>query len=312
MRKSGARLGAVRMVGAMETTQIYAADASIQLLHGDALAVLRGLPSGSVRCIVTSPPYWGLRDYGASGQIGLEASPDAYVAALVQILREARRVLADDGTLWLNMGDSFAAYRDGKQPPQTISGGKRRGEPAVAGMGSNRNRKCLEPYGLKHKDLIGMPWRVALALQADGWWLRSEVIWEKTSPLPSRVIDRLTVSHEQLFLLSKSERYYFDVEAIKEPTADNTGLRRRRTVWRVANRKEYPAAHFATYPTALIEPCIHASTQPGDTVLDPFIGSGTTALVAREHGRHAIGIDLNTAYLDIASQRLGLNKRTPS
>ena len=226
----------------------YFADDSVTLYQGEARALLQQLPTGSARCVVTSPPYWGLRDYEHPDQSGLERSPDASVAGLVAVFREVWRVLADDGTVWLNLGDSFAAYRDGKQPPQTISGGKSRGEPAVTGMGSNRRKECLAPYGLKHKDLIGMPWRVALALQADGWLLRNEVIWAKSNPIPFKGPDRLTVSHETLFLLAKQDKYHFDVESIREPTADGKGLRRRRTVWEVSNKKEYPSAHFATSP----------------------------------------------------------------
>lgn len=303
-------------------------------LHlGDCLEVLRTLPDASVQTCVTSPPYFGLRDYGVEGQIGLEQTPDEYVARLVDVFREVRRVLRDDGTMWLNIGDSYAATR-GRQVEQTKGGPKHGPAQAVSGRG----QKASE-YGLKAKDLIGIPWRVAFALQADGWYLRQDIIWHKPNPMPESVRDRCTKAHEYVFLLSKSERYFYDAEAIEEPVTGNSstgakkpstlaggkgangktqtggkesstlGLgwhkptRNRRDVWTVPVRP-YKGAHFATFPPALIEPCILAGSRPGDVVLDPFNGSGTTGVVALAHGREYIGIDLNPEYIEIARARI--------
>lgn len=327
------------------------------LLHGDALTVLRTLPDGAARCCVTSPPYFGLRDYGVEGQIGLEPTPDAYVARLVEVFREVRRVLRDDGTLWLNLGDSYAAARGGTTPPaETLAGGANGWMPD----GSRTNRSRRDGYnpsrdaraiGLKHKDLIGIPWRVAFALQADGWYLRSDIIWHKPNPMPESVRDRPTKAHEYLFLLSKAERYFYDADAIAEPAVgttlhdltvqgytapgqtpqsgsrkqdghgrrhagfSNAGIppaiesgvpptRNARSVWTIAT-KPYKGAHFATMPPALAERCVLAGSAPGDTVLDPFGGSGTTAAVATAHARAALHIDLNPAYHDLAADRIG-------
>lgn len=304
---------------------------SISILQGDALDVIRTLPGQSVHCCVTSPPYFGLRDYGVDGQIGLEDTPDAFVARLVEVFREVRRVLRDDGTLWLNLGDSYAANR-GRQVPSTKGGPKHGEGQSVGGKGSS------VPDGLKQKDLIGIPWRVAFALQADGWYLRQEVIWHKPNPMPESVKDRCVKSHEQIFLLSKSPRYHFDHEAIKEPVAYSTvarlsqatlekqagssrvpgktngnmkavgskEMRNRRSVWTVTT-KPFKGAHFATFPPDLIEPCVLAGCPVGGTVLDPFFGAGTTGLVAQKHGRNAIGIELNPEYVALASARLGLS-----
>jgi DNA modification methylase len=271
------------------------------------------MPDQFVQTCVTSPPYWGLRDYGEQDQIGLEDTPDEYVARIVEVFREVRRVLCDDGTLWLNLGDSYAT------------------------PGSN----------LKHKDLVGIPWRVAFALQADGWYLRSDIIWSKPNPMPESVTDRPTKAHEYVFLLSKAARYYYDAEAIQEmtttppgatwaerkaggATAGNVivgdgrrngtqrvvhgkgvssnltrqdGQRNARSVWQIAT-KPYSEAHFAVFPPELPERCIKAGSREGDTVLDPFMGSGTTAWVARHLGRRAVGCELNAEYLEIAARRL--------
>ena len=297
---------------------------------------MREMAAGSVQCCITSPPYFGLRDYGHEGQIGLEATPDAYVARLVEVFREVRRVLRDDGTLWLNLGDSYAANRT-YQVPSTKGGPKHSESQAVGGRGSE------VPFGLKPKDLIGIPWRAAFALQADGWYLRQDIIWAKPNPMPESVTDRCTKSHEYLFLLSKNERYYFDHEAIKEPTAgalpgnkshkyvaapDQVGdekhrtkeelvayaerqriagsagsTRNKRSVWTVATRP-YKGAHFATFPTTLVEPCVLAGSRPGDTVLDPFGGSGTTGEVACRAGRRAVLCELNPEYATLAERRI--------
>lgn len=320
-----------------------------QILQGDVLDRLHELPDGSVHTCVTSPPYWGLRDYGVSGQIGLERTPDEYVARLVEVFREVRRVLRDDGTLWLNLGDSYnAAGREGH--------GTRQGCKQGTNRASSERADWVRPSAdtLKPKDLCGIPWRVAFALQADGWWLRSDIIWHKPNPMPESVTDRPTKAHEYLFLLSRSATYYYDHEAIKEPGIalnehDSTGpgyaapgqspqngnrktdkqrghvrrhagfkdrwdameraqqcsfMRNKRDVWTVATRP-YPEAHFATYPTKLIKPCIIAGSPEGGTVLDPFNGSGTTGVVALRHGRKYIGIELNPAYVEMARRRIG-------
>ena len=296
-------------------------------LIGDCIESMRGLPDASVNCCVTSPPYFGLRNYGVEGQIGLEDTPDAFVARLVEVFREVRRVLRDDGTLWLNLGDSYAR-----------TGGTDRRVSDTAKVGSTRNtltqmsdRTGKAPVGLKDKDLIGIPWRVAFALQADGWYLRQDIIWAKPNPMPESVRDRCTKAHEYVFLLSKGPRYYFDSEAIKEPgvipagtkgakgsaeraaqTGVNSrppeykvydGMRNRRSVWTVTT-KPFKGAHFATFPPDLIEPCILAGCPVGGTVLDPFGGSGTTAGVALKHGRNAILCELNPDYAELVNARV--------
>lgn len=308
----------------------YHTNYGMTLYHGDVLDVLRELPDESVQCVVTSPPYWALRDYGVSGQLGLEPTPDEYVAKMVSVFAEVRRVLRTDGTCWLNLGDSYNANQ-GSGFDTNRDGGHRK-----AAAVSPRLR-----WG-KPKDLVGIPWRVAFALQDDGWWLRSDIIWAKPNPMPESVTDRPTKAHEYLFLLTKSSRYYYDADAIREPhnvdwsdgrrsgqtighsvmaghplARGGTGQadrstdyrafpnpygRNKRSVWTVATQP-YAEAHFATFPAKLIEPCILAGSREGDTVLDPFMGSGTTALVARKHGRQAIGIDINADYLDLTIKR---------
>lgn len=339
------------------------------------------LPDASVQCCVTSPPYWGLRDYGHHNQIGQEKTPDEFVAVMVGIFGEVWRVLKDDGTVWLNLGDSYfgswgnySGENRGKGYQRKIVNGS-----LVANAGYDGREKCRpnatkKIAGLKPKDLIGIPWRVALALQSFGWYLRSDIIWAKQNCMPESVTDRPTRSHEYIFLLTKSERYFYDHEAIKEPciydvdgtgtaarkarqnvddksmpTAERngmrpagyknsvnfegknkgkekqrghsrrhdgfngrwdamekeeqcTGMRNKRDVWTVAPAN-YPEAHFATYPPALIKPCIMAGTKPGDTVLDPFGGSGTTGAVALELGRKAILCELNPQYVELIKQR---------
>lgn len=288
-------------------------DGPVTVHLGDVREVLGLMPESSIQAVVTSPPYWGLRDYGVEGQLGLEATPDEYVERMVEVFRGVRRVLRDDGTLWLNLGDSYCST-------DKWGGGVggNTGKHTVASDGSVPSwavRKRRQPYGLKPKDLVGIPWRVAFALQADGWYLRSDIIWSKPNPMPDSVRDRPTRSHEYIFLLSKSKRYYYDAAAVREPaaasknsasyfgTGGDGGKRNRRTVWSVAT-KPYTAAHFATYPPALIEPCILAGANSGDTVLDPFAGSGTTLAVARRHGRRSVGIELNPDYLPLISERI--------
>jgi site-specific DNA-methyltransferase (cytosine-N4-specific) len=352
----------------------YIDDTDFTLYVGDVREVLATMPAESVHCVVTSPPYWGLRDYGtglwdggdpdcdhtrppggtgadpkyganrgnAGGaptpmgdtcvycgarrvdqQLGLEPTPDAYVQNMVEVFREVRRVLRRDGTCWLNLGDSYNAN---------------------VGAGFNANARIGQQdtrvaSGLPPKNLLGMPWRVAFALQADGWYLRSDIIWAKPNPMPESVTDRPTKAHEYLFLLTRSPRYFYDADAIREKvdqptryagtfrhgkyvnnsTYNNSGSlgpgeevyteldghtgRNRRSVWEIAT-EPYPAAHFATFPQALVEPCVKAGCPEGGTILDPFMGSGTTALVARKHGRRSIGIELNLEYADLAARRL--------
>lgn len=304
-----------------------------ELYQGDCLEVLTTLPDESVQCCVTSPPYWGLRDYGCDGQIGLEPTPEAYVARMVDVFREVRRVLRADGTCWVNLGDSYTSTAQG-----TVNAPQPKGSRQHADQWANRRPVT----GLKPKDLVGIPWRVAFALQADGWWLRQDIIWAKKNPMPESVKDRCTKAHEYLFLLSKSERYFFDSDAMRElSTGGDNGdrakqrhkhvesvtarvasgdhrertklglakiahaeTRNRRSVWTVATRP-YKGAHFATFPPALIEPCILAGCPDGGVVLDPFNGSGTTGAVALQHGRRYIGIDLNPEYINLAVDRIG-------
>jgi DNA modification methylase len=305
---------------------------TVRIVRADVLAGLAELPDDSVHCVVTSPPYWGLRDYGVAGQIGLEATPDAFVARMVEVFRDVRRVLRKDGTLWLNLGDSYAGGhetgRRDSQQERSINGRAVTMKPAEIAQVAKRS-------GLKPKDLIGIPWRVAFALQADGWWLRSDIIWSKPNPMPESVTDRPTKAHEYLFLLTKAERYWYDDEAIKEVAlqplgaaaltgqhkADAGGFttngtststlgsnqgqatRNKRSVWTIATAP-FPEAHFATFPPALPETCIKAGCPVGGTVLDPFAGAGTTLLVADRLQRHGIGIELNPEYADMAERRV--------
>lgn len=266
------------------------------ILEGDALQALRLLPSDSVQCVVTSPPYWGLRDYGIEGQIGLETTLPQFINHLVGIFNEVKRVLREDGTLWLNIGDGYTSgnrgYRanDKKNPARAMA-----------------NRPNT-PEGLKPKDLQGIPWRLAFALQDDGWYLRSDIVWNKPNAMPESVKDRPTRAHEFLFMFTKSEHYYYDYDAVKE-VGLNGKLRNRRSVWNI-NTQAFPDAHFATFPPALIEPCILASSKPGDNVLDPFFGSGTVGVVCIEQHRRYIGIELNPEYVEIAANRLDATEQS--
>jgi DNA modification methylase len=296
------------------------------LYQGDCLDVLQTLPERSIQCCVTSPPYFGLRDYGSEGQIGLEPTPDEYVSKLVDVFREVWRVLADDGVCWVNLGDSYA--NDGKW------GGSSGGKHVTALHGDTGIGRGKKSTGLKPKDLIGIPWKVAFALQSDGWFLRQDIVWHKKNPMPESVRDRCTKAHEYLFLLTKSARYYWDAEAMKEPFADKRmgasgarslpyskgsgrndtlsdgkkpglgvtpqrNFRNRRSVWTIA-MQPYKGAHFAVMPRKLVEPCILAGSRPGDVILDPFSGSGTVGEVAVIHGRAFVGIDLGYRDLQIA------------
>jgi len=306
---------------------------NFQILQGDCIEMMRTLTDNSVNCCVTSPPYFGLRDYGCDGQIGLEESPDAFIAKLVAVFQEVKRVLKDDGTLWVNIGDSYAAKRRGtSMPAETLAGGTsgKGDEDAHQGHGgkSGHAHRNASKIGLKHKDLIGIPWMLAFALRADGWYLRQDIIWHKHNPMPESVTDRCTKAHEYIFLLTKSPRYYFDHEAMKEKAVSSgkprqfgatkqegtlrndvgrvfelNGLRNKRSVWSV-NVKPYKEAHFATYPPELITPCILAGCPEGGTVIDPFGGSGTTAQVALQNKRNAILCELNPDYVKIIEKRL--------
>jgi len=306
-----------------------------QLHLGDCLDILPTLEAGSVNCCVTSPPYWRLRDYGCDGQLGLEETPEQFIEKMVAVFREVRRVLRDDGTLWLNLGDSYTGGKTGRDDKNT-GGGLYNGQ--QNGWTGEETRQRKVPTGLKPKDLCGIPWRVALALQADGWYLRQDIIWHKPNPMPESVTDRCTKAHEYIFLLSKQARYFYDAEAIKERAgkwgerdrsnnkshSGETGLRphsgltgehsgedgrNKRSVWTVTT-KPYHEAHFATFPPKLIEPCILAGCPEGGTVLDPFAGSGTTLAVAIEHKRKAIGVELSPDYGELIRKRMaGVQRR---
>lgn len=354
-----------------------------RIYAGDALQVLKTWPDSFVHCVVCSPPYWGLRDYGVAGQFGLEKTPEEYVAKMVEIFREVRRILRDDGTLWLNLGDSHAGSW-GNYHPNSPPGkhGQRLKETQRWNRPAYDDQARLPPTancpGLKPKDLCGIPWRVVFALQADGWWLRSDIIWSKPNPMPESVTDRPTRAHEYLFLLAKSARYFYDAEAIREPgslaslkrleqetfysqeggpkdtkegnrshrkvlenlkkhlpeTQDHLGIfrdkqhghsrrhagfndrwdlmtteekcvlmRNKRSVWEIAT-EPFPEAHFATFPQKLVEPCVLAGCPEGGTVLDPFMGSGTLALVALRLNRNFLGIELNPDYVKMAESRI--------
>ena len=287
---------------------------------GDCQKVVASLPPNHFNTCVTSPPYWGLRDYGKDDQLGQEESPEEYVENLVNVFREVKRVLRDDGTLWLNLGDSYSG--SGKGPSSSLNKKHHHMEHAHSG---------IVPSNLKPKDLVGIPWRVAFALQADGWYLRQDIIWHKPNPMPESVRDRCTKAHEYIFLLSKNKKYFYDNKAIKEPTLtkDNSNRNRditklnntpgrskmkglktnhydvknKRSVWTVTT-KPYKEAHFATFPPDLIEPCILAGCPERGHVLDPFGGAGTTALVSHRNFRHSLSVELNPEYAALAKSRL--------
>lgn len=332
---------------------------SVNILIGDCRERLGELPDASVHCCVTSPPYLGLRDYGVDGQMGLEPTPNEFVAGMVEVFREVKRVLRDDGTCWINIGDSYSTHAAGKvadpMAKSTLAGVKTQ---EVVNESSHA-KGAYRNHTLPEKNLIGVPWRLAFALQADGWYLRQDIIWSKPNPMPESVRDRCTKAHEYLFMLSKSSRYHYDQAAIAEPAiysgitgmdeigfknAANfdgkhskssvrgeerdkqrgharrhdgfndrwdkmtreqqcSGTRNKRSVWEVATQP-FSEAHFATYPPALIEPCILAGCPKNGTVLDPFGGAGTTGLVADRLGRDAILIELNPEYAEIARKRI--------
>ena len=300
------------------------------VLFGDCRSTLDAFLSKSARMCVTSPPYYGLRDYGGEeDQIGLEQTPDQYIDQLVEVFRKVKNVLTDDGTCWVNLGDSYYNYRPGRGQglaKQTVSNTKQ-DLPDVCPRRGNR----IE--GLKEKDLIGIPWLFAFAMRADGWYLRQDIIWHKPNPMPESVKDRCTKSHEYIFLFSKDKKYFYDNEAIKEPVKQDWGTRNRskgkyhnegtglqphsgleksytkknkRSVWSVTN-KPYKGAHFACFPPDLIEPCIKAGSEKGDTILDPFMGSGTTGMVAKKLGRYYIGCELHEDYGKLMQERIKLN-----
>ena len=272
------------------------------LMVGDALDVLRGVPDGSVNTCVTSPPYYGLRDYGIDGQMGLEGTPEEYVESLVRVFREVRRVLRDDGTLWVNVGDSYSGSH-GNGWKQTML--DHNGRYSSDGNFSLSDKMGRRDPGCKPKDLVGIPWMLAFALRSDGWYLRQDIVWAKNNPMPESVKDRCTRSHEYIFLLSKRRRYYFDHEAMQEDAESEDAVRRnKQDVWRVPVCTSVKEAHFAVYPPKLIEPCVLAGCPVGGTVLDPFSGSGTTGIVAVNHGRSYVGVELNPDYVDIAVRRV--------
>ena len=271
------------------------------ILTGNTLDVLPTLDAESVHCVVTSPPYFGLRDYGVDGQIGLEQRAPEYVSGLVSVFREVRRVLRDDGVLFVNIGDTYAGYKDGKFPPNSQSNGNQRGMPTAGAP--HRNRRLLEKDGFRDKELMGIPWRFAFAMRDDGWLLRQDIIWAKPNYTPEKVRDRFVRSHEHVFLFSKGPRYRFDGDAVRVP-AEGGASKLRPDVWTVPV-STFRGAHFATFPPDLIEPCILAGCPEGGTVLDPFGGAGTTGLVAEKHGRNAVLCELNPEYAEMAAERIG-------
>lgn len=270
--------------------EVYHED-DIKIVQGDSRRALQSVPDGVFQCCITSPPYWGLRDYGIDGQIGAESDVDAYIADLVSIFREVRRTLRDDGTLWLNIGDSYT------------SGDRRWRAPDKKNAGRAMSYRPPTPRGLKPKDLIGIPWRLALALQTDGWYLRSDIVWNKPNCQPESVKDRPTRAHEYVFLMSKNESYYYDFEAILEPSTNGQQSKNRRTVWNI-NTNGFHGAHFAVFPPELVRVCLLAGSKHGSVVLDPFLGSGTVGLACREYGRECYGIELNPEYVKMAVDRI--------
>ena len=272
-----------------EPTPIIDIDTST-IIEGNALHVVASLPSNFFQAVITSPPYWGLRDYEMEGQIGLEPTFDQFINHLVAVFSEVKRVLRDDGTLWINVGDGYTSGNRGYRAPDKKN-------PARA-----MSTRPDTPNGLKRKDLIGIPWRLAFELQRDGWYLRSDIVWHKPNSMPESVKDRPSRAHEYLFLLSKSEHYFFDNSVF----IDDSG-KKRRSVWTVST-ESVNEGHFATFPVKLIEPCIQASTRTGDYVLDPFFGSGTVGIGSINHQREFVGIELNPDYVNIANNRISNNE----
>lgn len=269
----------------------------IVILNGDNRDLLQLIPDNSVQCAITSPPYWGVRDYGVANQIGAEPDLNQYIESLVAVFREVRRVLTPDGTFWLNIGNTYS------------SGGRKWRDADDKNKGRAMSYRPPTPEGLKKKDLIGVAWLLALACQADGWYLRNDIVWYKPNCQPESVKDRLTVAHEYLFLFSKSERYFFNQEAIKQQTTNGNGSKNRRTVWSI-NTEPCPEAHFALFPRDLVRPCILSGSRLNDVILDPFYGAGTTGIVAKELGRRCIGIELNDKFIEIAERRTATIQRS--
>lgn len=261
------------------------------LFVGEVRESLKQIDDETFETCITSPPYWGLRDYGIEGQIGGEWTVEEYVVHLVETFREVRRTLRDDGTVWLNIGDSYT------------SGGRTWRDPDKKLKARGMSYRPPTPDGLKPKDLIGVPWRVAFALQADGWWLRSNIVWHKPNAQPESVKDRPSNCHEMIFLLTKSQDYAYDYTAMMEPSLNGQSRRARRSVWSI-NTEPFPDAHFATFPRALVEPCLLAGSRPRGIVLDPFFGSGTVGEVAARLGRDFIGVELNPEYAEVAQRRI--------
>lgn len=271
--------------------QLPTSENPVPIVCGDVRNVLKELPSDLFQAVITSPPYWGVRDYGFNGQIGSEADLDDYVSGLVEVFREVRRTLHPDGTFWLNIANTYS------------SGNRTWRAPDEKNKGRAMSYRPPTPPGLKPKDLIGVAWKVAMALQYDGWYLRNDIIWHKPNCQPESVKDRFTVAHEYIFMFSKSERYsFYQLEAAEE-RKDLNGHKNRRTVWPI-NTEPYPEAHFAVFPRKLIEPCVLAATKEGDMILDPFFGSGTVGLVARTMGRLCLGVELKPEYVELAMRRL--------
>lgn len=269
----------------------------VQIISGDVRDKLRDIPDNTFHTCITSPPYWGMRDYGHENQIGAEDTLPEYVTNLVSCFRDVRRVLREDGTFWLNIGNTYT------------SGGRAWRDKDAKNKGRAMSYRPDTPEGLKPKDLIGVAWMVAMALQLDGWYLRSDIIWHKPNCQPESVKDRVTVSHEYLFMFSKSENYYFDQDAIKEKTADGRAKKNKRSIWSI-NTEPCKEAHFAVFPRALVRPCILAGSPQDGLVLDPFFGSGTVGVVSIETGRKCVGVEAKPEYIEIAKSRI--NAATPT
>jgi site-specific DNA-methyltransferase (cytosine-N4-specific) len=265
--------------------------APVEIILGDSRQELSKLPDETFQCCVTSPPYWGVRDYGIIGQLGAEPILNDYVDDLVKIFREVKRVLKKDGTFWLNIANTYT------------SGGRTWRQEDSKNRGRFMAYRPPTPEGLKKKDLIGVAWMVAMACQLDGWYLRNDIIWYKPNCQPESVRDRLTVSHEYLFMMTKSEAYSFDQDAIKEMRKDGNGLKNKRTVWSI-NTEPFPEAHFAVFPSDLVRPCIQAGSKDNDIILDPFFGAGTVGLAALDLNRRCVGIEMKPEYIEIARRRL--------
>ena len=275
-----------------ESEAYYSSDLKVStVFHGDAAVLLKKFPANVFKCCITSPPYWGLRDYNAAGQIGAEDDPHEYIQRLVGIFEEVRRVLTADGTLWVNIGDSYTSGNRGYRAPDKKN--------PVRAM----SYRAKTPSGLKPKDLVGIPWRVAFALQQTGWYLRSDIIWEKPNCMPESVKDRPTRAHEYIFLFSKSPKYYYAAENVRESNGRNC-----RTVWPIPT-EPFLGAHFATFPPKLVEPCVLAGSRPDDWVLDPFFGSGTVGVVCEQQRRKYVGIELNPKYVHLAVERIRNTER---